>query len=37
VSSNAGAPITFNDGGLGHGSCTLTCHGAAHDEKHLNY
>jgi hypothetical protein len=35
VSPNKGA-LGFNDAGPGHGSCTLTCHGVAHDE-HMKY
>jgi predicted CXXCH cytochrome family protein len=33
VGPNKGVLPRFNDGGVGHGSCTLTCHGSAHDEK----
>jgi predicted CXXCH cytochrome family protein len=32
VSPNKGI-ISFNDNGTGNHSCTLTCHGSAHDEK----
>lgn len=32
VSPNKGV-VSFNDGGVGNRSCTLTCHGSAHDER----